>query len=306
MIQVMMSRTVEKGVRSFLSTIQRVAERCPKMGGLARMSGALLDAVRRGKTIVRRRGKDAPIPQEIGAASFSQTADAREVLMTGGLHMHARRILDTAKHLVHRGRGRRGRLKTAGRHCPMVPEGLSRSEFDQLMHPKTIGDRRASTYKRDRMLLELLAGTGLRVNEALSLDRDGIDLERRLLWVPAQPSKTGRPRGVSFGMALVETLATYVEGLPAGQQPLFVTRAGMRLQSSHVRRLFKKAATRAGLDPLRISPSMLRDTYAIRYLEGGGTLETLQNQLGHASIATTARYRGSAPQAQRQDTSLDL
>jgi len=188
----------------------------------------------------------------------------------------------------------------------MVPQGLSRSEFDRLMHPKTIGDRRASTYKRDRMLLELLAGTGLRVNEALSLDRDGIDLERRLLWVPAQPSKTRRPRGVSFGMALAETLAVYVDGLPAGQQPLFVTRADMRVQSSHVRRLFKKAATRAGLDPLRISPSRLRDTYAVRFLEGGGTLEALQNQLGHASIATTARYRGSAPQARGQDTTLDL
>ena len=178
----------------------------------------------------------------------------------------------------------------------MVPQGLSRSEFDRLMHPKTIGDRRASTYKRDRMLLELLAGTGLRVNEALSLDRDGIDLERRLLWVPAQPSKTRRPRGVSFGMALAETLAVYVDGLPAGQQPLFVTRADMRLQSSHVRRLFKKAATRAGLDPLRISRGLRPDIPGLK-MHGDVRLRGIRRPIGQSGLLRRPLFRKSRPKA---------
>lgn len=188
-----------------------------------------------------------------------------------------------------------------------VPEGLSRDEFDRLMAPSSIGDRRSSTYKRDRMLLELLAGTGLRVNEALTLARYRVDLTDNSVWIEATYSKSGRARRVYFGAALHEKLQDYLDSLPADQLLLFVTRTGARLEDAHVRRLFKKAARRCGLEPLRVHPHALRHTYAIRFLSAGGTLEVLRDQLGHSSISTTAIYLQAASwQRAEQVAKLDL
>jgi site-specific recombinase XerD len=177
------------------------------------------------------------------------------------------------------------RRKTQG-----APEGLNEYEYERLMAPDAIGDRRASTYKRDRMLLELLAGTGLRINEALSLNRDRVDLAKRSIWIPAALAKSGRMRVVYFGPALATSLQCYLAGLPAEQWALFVTRTGARLTDSHVRRLFKKIAGNTGLDPGKVHPHVLRHTYASRFLGEGGTIEDLKLQLGHASIAITNVY----------------
>jgi site-specific recombinase XerD len=167
------------------------------------------------------------------------------------------------------------------------------------MDPHTTGDKRSSTYARDRMLLELLAGTGLRVNEALSLTRDRLDLsppepEQPSLWIATEHSKTGRARRVYFGASLRQKLADYAAQLPADQRVLFATRTGETLTDSHVRRLFKKFARRALLDPARIHPHALRHTYSIRFLSAGGTIEALRDQLGHTSLATTAIYLQAA------------
>ena len=104
-------------------------------------------------------------------------------------------------------RGRGPMTATATRkRAQAAPEGLTRWEFDLLMDPRTIGDKRASTYKRDRMLLELLAGTGMRINEALSLNRDRVDLQDGSIWIPAANSKSGRARRIYFGQSLAEKL----------------------------------------------------------------------------------------------------
>jgi site-specific recombinase XerD len=188
-----------------------------------------------------------------------------------------------------------------------VPEGLNRQEYDRLMDPKTVGDPRSDSYQRDRTLLELLAGTGLRINEALSLNRDRVDLVDRSVWIPAAHSKTGRARRVYFGESLRDKLAAYLSDMPPEQWALFVTRTGARLTDAHVRRLFKKFARRADIDPERLHPHALRHTYAIRYLSLGGTLEALRDQLGHASIATTQIYLQAASwQRAEQVARLDL
>lgn len=175
-----------------------------------------------------------------------------------------------------------------------VPEGLSRAEFERLMDPASVGDKRSSTYARDRMLLELLAGTGLRINEALKLARDRVDLQDCSLWIPAAHSKTGSARRVYFGESLAALLGDYLGALPVDQWRLFTTRTGARLTDAHVRRLFKKVARRAGIDPERLHAHILRHTYAVRFLSNGGTLEALRDQLGHASITTTAIYLRAA------------
>lgn len=171
-----------------------------------------------------------------------------------------------------------------------APEGLTEDEFDRLMDPHATGDPRASTYKRDRMLLELLAGTGLRINEALTLDRSRVNLEKCSIRVTAARSKSGRARTVYFGPTLRDKLQRYLDEIPADQFDLFVTRTGARLQDSHVRRLFKKIARRTGIDPTLCHPHILRHLYATRYLSEGGTLDDLRVNLGHSSIRITQIY----------------
>ena len=171
-----------------------------------------------------------------------------------------------------------------------APEGLTEDEFDRLMDPRATGDPRASTYKRDRMLLEVLAGTGLRINEALTLDRSRVNLEKCSIRVTAARSKSGRARTVYFGPTLRDKLQRYLGELPAAQFDLFVTRTGARMQDSHARRLFKKIARNAELDPERIHPHVLRHLYAMRYLSEGGTLDDLRVNLGHSSIRITQVY----------------
>jgi site-specific recombinase XerD len=171
-----------------------------------------------------------------------------------------------------------------------VPEGLSRAEFERLMDPASVGDKRSSTYARDRMLLELLAGTGLRINEALSLTRDRIDLADNSLWVLARHSKNKQGRVCYFGPTLAASLTAYLAVLPREQWLLFVTRTGKALSDAHVRRLFKKVARRAEIDPERLSPHILRHSFATRFLGSGGTLEALRDALGHSHISVTAGY----------------
>ena len=171
-----------------------------------------------------------------------------------------------------------------------APEGLTEDEFDRLMDPRATGDPRATTYKRDRMLLEVLAGTGLRINEALTLDRSRVNLEKCSIRVTAARSKSGRARTVYFGPTLRDKLQRYLGELPAAQFDLFVTRTGARMQDSHARRLFKKIARNAELDPERIHPHVLRHLYAMRYLSEGGTLDDLRVNLGHSSIRITQVY----------------
>ena len=171
-----------------------------------------------------------------------------------------------------------------------APEGLTEDEFDRLMDPRATGDPRASTYKRDRMLLEVLAGTGLRINEALTLDRSRVNLEKCSIRVTAARSKSGRARTVYFGPTLRDKLQRYLSEIPAAQFDLFVTRTGARMQDSHARRLFKKIARNAELDPERIHPHVLRHLYAMRYLSEGGTLDDLRVNLGHSSIRITQVY----------------
>ena len=85
-------------------------------------------------------------------------------------------------------------------------------------------------------------------------------------------------------------LRDHVAEMPAEQFDLFVTRTGARMQDSHARRLFKKIARNAGLDPERCHPHVLRHVYSMRYLSEGGTLDDLRVNLGHSSIRITQIY----------------
>jgi integrase/recombinase XerC len=151
--------------------------------------------------------------------------------------------------------------------------------------------------RRDRAILELLYATGLRVSELVSLDWHDVDLGARVLRVVGKGSKE---RMVPFGQPAAQALREWLgdwEQLRAGQpvtgrgerEPIFLNQRGRRLSDRSVRTLVDRYARAAGV-PFGVHPHTLRHTFATHLLEQGADLRSIQELLGHSSLATTQRY----------------
>lgn len=150
---------------------------------------------------------------------------------------------------------------------------------------------------RDRALLEVLYGSGLRRQEACDLDQRSVDFEHELLRVHG---KGDHARTVPLTEPAIVSLRSWLaEGRPvlasdsAAEPALFVSRSGRRLDGSTVYRVVARRLRAAGRGG---GPHALRHAAATHLLEGrgggGAHLRVVQQVLGHASIATTQRYTG--------------
>ena len=145
---------------------------------------------------------------------------------------------------------------------------------------------------RDRAVLELLYATGVRVGELCGLDIDDLDQERRVLRVLGKGDKQ---RSVPYGAPASEAVRAWRErGRPAwlsaaSGPALLLGRRGGRLDPRTARRLVhdRLAAVPGAPD---LGPHGLRHTAATHLLEGGADLRSVQELLGHASLATTQIY----------------
>ncbi len=145
---------------------------------------------------------------------------------------------------------------------------------------------------RDLAMLELLYGSGLRVSELVGLDVDDVDLEGGSLRVLG---KGGREREVPLGRHARRALEAYLTGArpvlagPGSRGALFLNRRGGRLTRHGCARLLAACARRAGIGR-RVTPHVLRHSFATHLLEGGADVRVVQELLGHASVATTQVY----------------
>ena len=145
---------------------------------------------------------------------------------------------------------------------------------------------------RDRAILELLYGCGLRVSELVGLDTDRVDLPNQQLRVIGKGNKERR---VPMGDEARERLHRYRSGpwaaWTAGRPTpaVFVGRRGNRLGRELVWRLVRRWAEAAGVSE-RVTPHTFRHSFATHLLEGGADLRVVQALLGHASISTTQLY----------------
>ncbi len=170
-----------------------------------------------------------------------------------------------------------------------VPRTLSPSEAERLVEVATGTTPRAM---RDRALVELLYGAGLRVSEAVGLVKASVDLEGRLVRVVG---KGGKERLVPLGRPAAEALRRYMAlGRPhldrRHRPDLFLNARGGALTRAGVFLILRRLADRAGLEPGRVHPHLLRHSFATHLLEGGADLRSVQEMLGHADVATTERY----------------
>ena len=178
------------------------------------------------------------------------------------------------------------------RQMQRLPDTLDAGEVEALIEAADGDD---VIGRRDRALLELLYAAGLRISEALQLDREDLAAGGFVRVI----GKGDKERLVPVGDLAIEAVAAYLaerdrlEG-PADEvvrarQPLFLSRRGRRLDRMAAWRIMRSAATRAGLSE-RVTPHTLRHSFATHLLEGGADLRVVQELLGHASITTTQLY----------------
>lgn len=147
----------------------------------------------------------------------------------------------------------------------------------------------SKTPLRDQAVLELAYGAGLRASELVGANLFDIDLRRRRLLVRGKGNKE---RTVVFGQPCATAIESYIASerqAKSGEEALFVGPGGRRLSIRTVANLVKRAARAGGLAD-DISPHTLRHSFATHLLDGGADLKTVQQLLGHESLATTQIY----------------
>ncbi len=175
---------------------------------------------------------------------------------------------------------------------PPAPELLTKADWQRLLAVLEASDD--ANAERDRVIFELLAGTGIRAGEAARLAVGEVDLETRSLRVL---TKRGVVENRLLSRRLAEMLKGYLKHAPEG--PLFPNRRGGHITSRHIQRRLGMWLERAGLDK-RVTPHTFRHTLATRLLEQTGNLQLVQRALGHRSIQSTLRYTQVSDRALRQ------
>lgn len=177
----------------------------------------------------------------------------------------------------------------AARRSVRLPKTLTLQEVTALLEVP-VRDRMED--RRDRVMLELLYASGLRVSELVGLTLPQIDLELGCLRVTGKGAKE---RIVPMGQTARDLLVEYLEQVRPmllkrrASRHVFVSRRGHKLTRQGCWKLLSLRARRAGIFK-PISPHMLRHSFATHLLEGGADLRTVQAMLGHADIATTQIY----------------
>lgn len=182
---------------------------------------------------------------------------------------------------------------TAGLRQPKLPRTLPRPlAVDEIARILDAPDPGTPVGLRDRALLELLYGSGLRASELVGLDVDALDLEEGAVRVLGKGGKErevplGRFGREATGAYLTRARPVFATGTSRGA--LLLSQRGGRLSRQSVNRILAGYVASAGIDK-RVTPHSLRHSFATHLLEGGADVRVVQELLGHASVATTQIY----------------
>ncbi len=166
-----------------------------------------------------------------------------------------------------------------------LPKALSLQQATELLDQ----DALSKSPMRDRAILELMYAGGLRVSELVGVDVSDLDLRERQLIVRGKGNKE---RVCLFGGTARAAILDYLESERVASSSggaLFTNRKGGRLTTRTVQNIVKRWAKAVGLSP-DISPHTLRHSFATHLLDGGADLKSVQQLLGHESLATTQIY----------------
>ena len=171
-----------------------------------------------------------------------------------------------------------------------LPKALAEREIDGLL---AAPDTTTTLGLRDRAMLELMYASGLRVSELVELPLAALNLRQGVLRVTG---KGGKDRLVPVGEEALARIGAYLADarplLAKGRQPaaLFLSKRGEGMTRQMFWTLVKRYALKVGINPQRISPHVLRHSFATHLLNHGADLRALQMLLGHSSLSTTQIY----------------
>jgi integrase/recombinase XerC len=169
-----------------------------------------------------------------------------------------------------------------------VPEAATLVEAPEAAAGASEAD--AAVAARDRAILELMYGSGLRVSEVAGLTIERVDLDRGRVTVIGKGDKEREvPLGDPAREAVEAWLVVREVLQPGSGDALFTNRRGRPIGPRDIRRLVGRYAG-ATLSGRRVTPHTLRHSFATHLLEGGADIRAVQEMLGHASVATTQRY----------------
>jgi tyrosine recombinase XerC len=172
----------------------------------------------------------------------------------------------------------------------VLPSFLPKDESKDLLdRPAAAGE----AGRRDDALLELLYATGIRVGECCGLDIEDVDHGQGTVRVQG---KGGKERIVPVGDVALAALDRYLAGRAGGAEgPLFRNLRGGRLTARTAHRIVRARARAAGIER-RVSPHVLRHSFATHMLGEGADLRLIQELLGHSRLTTTQRYTHVSPE----------
>lgn len=214
-----------------------------------------------------------------------------------GGRSRARALVAVRRFLRHVGAaGALGGDPVEGVESPRFSQPLPRvMRSDEVVAMIEASDPDTALGLRDRAMLEVLYGSGLRVTELVSLPLSGLDL--RAGWVRVL-GKGGKERVVPLGEPAVAALEAYLEGgrpvlaraTSRRSDAVFLSRRGAAMTRQNFFTRLRGIAKRAGVSSERVSPHVLRHAFATDLLEGGADLRAVQSMLGHADLSTTQVY----------------
>lgn len=258
--------------RLYLAFLQRHRGEPQRLADLGTVTAAEV----RAHLAERRQGSQERGDQPLAARSISQTLSAIRAFH-GFLD---RRCATPAPQLT---------LVRGPRIKPSLPRPITEDQARGLLQePDAEPDAEAWEAARDRAVLTLLYGCGLRISEGLSLLRSDAPLPETLRIT----GKGGKTRMAPVLPAVREAVAGYLAVLPYPLGPadvLFRARRGGPLTARHVQATVQRLRGRLGL-PDSATPHALRHSFASHLLGAGADLRSIQELLGHASLSTTQKY----------------
>jgi integrase/recombinase XerD len=175
------------------------------------------------------------------------------------------------------------KLKNPPKQYPYI---LTEEQVDRLLRAI---DKTTPQGLRNYAIVLTFLDTGIRLSELINARIKDLDLTRRSLKIRGKGDKD---RIVFFGRKLKKILLRYLErrGYLTPDDPLFCNTNGSPLNPRDLQRMIERLAKRAGLKGVKVSPHVLRHTFATLYIKNGGDVFSLQQLLGHSSITTCMVY----------------
>ncbi|AYA41385.1 tyrosine recombinase XerC [Xenorhabdus nematophila] len=178
------------------------------------------------------------------------------------------------------------KMVSAPRKKRHLPKNMDVDEVNQLLNIN-LNDPLSV---RDRTMLEVMYGAGLRLSELVGLNWRDVDLDSGDVWVRGKGSKE---RKVPFGRMAQEWLQRWLEMRelfePENDAVFISSKSGKRISARNVQKRFEQWGIRQGVNS-HINPHKLRHSFATHILESSGDLRAVQELLGHANLSTTQIY----------------